>query len=649
MNVYFENVRFYHYPLVKYYLLRKFDIYVFDTDFKLRKKKWLRDLIDTQKISRILANYVFGNGDLALNSIDKIYSLVTKKSKLVRAMVQLYDNEDVVLAYKKALTKDLSDFYALQIILNSKEKTLPNNEKIILIPFKYLEILKMLIRCDSFSYKLDKLFIPAWVKYINSVDKLFIRLTTLMGFCFTNFQLITGVLLKALTPSSKESNYQYAIPITNSNFQFKFKEHRTFDFLLDGTDIRRDNTIFLWLSPLNKAILAKLKVGRYNTADCRSRSILMSKDFTLSRDTGIILKKVFTYARQNFLSVLFEHESHVFCSCTLLNTYLQWSIILNNIKFRHYITFNDEGINHIGRNIILNNFNIKTWYYAHSNSFSYLTIDKDADIAKSRHHLWSFLLYDYYIGWNREMIEYQKLHHQKVKNYCNAGCIWSEFIADGGMRQNLESYLEKRGVKLDKISKNFKAISFFDTSFVDDIVCQYPLKDGIKFYNDILKLLNDEPNLFIVIKEKKADTVYSDKPSLVYSRSNKEYSKLLSALRTHPRCCVAGYDADPVTIIKVSDLTITYAFSSPTIEALGARKKAIFYDPANKFRGYYYDEIPDLVAHGYEELKQSIHRLLYEITDRQYEEYLNREILNKVEDFLDGKALTRFRTLLGKS
>ena len=115
MNVYFENIRFYHYLLVKYYLLRKFDIYIFDFDSKLRNRKWLRNLIDAQQVSRILPNYVLGNCDLALNSIDKVYSIVTQKSKLVKTMVRLYDSQNIELAYKKTLAKDLSDFYALQI------------------------------------------------------------------------------------------------------------------------------------------------------------------------------------------------------------------------------------------------------------------------------------------------------------------------------------------------------------------------------------------------------------------------------------------------------------------------------------------------------------------------------------------------------
>jgi len=274
---------------------------------------------------------------------------------------------------------------------------------------------------------------------------------------------------------------------------------------------------------------------------------------------------------------------------------------------------------------------------------------KDMDIVKRRHWLWSFLFYDFYIGWNSRIVEYYKLHHQKIKNYCNVGCFWSEIILDNNATLSINSYLKKRGTELKELKEGFKVVSFFDTSFFDGIASKYPLKDGIKFYKDVFRLLSEDPNLFIIVKEKKPETIYSNKAFFVYSQDNREYSEILKKLRAHVRCYVAGHNADPVSIIKVSDLTVTHAFSSSTIEALGARKKAIFYDPMNRFRGYYYDDIPNLTAHRYEELKYLTNKLLYEITDREYGEYLNREVLNKVENYLDGRGLTRFRSLLSKS
>ena len=67
-----------------------------------------------------------------------------------------------------------------------------------------------------------------------------------------------------------------------------------------------------------------------------------------------------------------------------------------------FITYNDEQSGHIARNLIFNSEWIKTWNYAHSASMSYVGIvskcDKDA-----RHILWSYLYYDNYVTWNKDM------------------------------------------------------------------------------------------------------------------------------------------------------------------------------------------------------------------------------------------------------
>jgi len=98
--------------------------------------------------------------------------------------------------------------------------------------------------------------------------------------------------------------------------------------------------------------------------------------------------------------------------------------------------------------------------------------------------------------------------------------------------------------------------------------------------------------------------------------------------------------------MAISDLVITHCMSSPTVEALGARKKAFWYESGDKHRGLAYDKIPQLVIHGYHDLKKRIEYLLYEINDDEYDEYLNKNIKSKIEYQLDGLALTRFRKLI---
>ena len=58
-----------------------FGTYIFDFDFKVRRIKWVRELLDKGLIHKI-AHYVIGNSDLALENTEKVYQIVFKKSKL---------------------------------------------------------------------------------------------------------------------------------------------------------------------------------------------------------------------------------------------------------------------------------------------------------------------------------------------------------------------------------------------------------------------------------------------------------------------------------------------------------------------------------------------------------------------------------------
>ena len=98
-------------------------------------------------------------------------------------------------------------------------------------------------------------------------------------------------------------------------------------------------------------------------------------------------------------------------------------------------------------------------------------------------------------------------------------------------------------------------------------------------------------------------------------------------------------------IIAGSDVIITHCMSSPTAEALGAGKKAFWYESGHKHAGIDYDQVPGLVVHGYEALSRRVRELL-EMPDDGYERYLQESIRGKIDSYLDGKALTRFKDLL---
>lgn len=74
-------------------------------------------------------------------------------------------------------------------------------------------------------------------------------------------------------------------------------------------------------------------------------------------------------------------------------------------------------------------------------------------------------------------------------------------------------------------------------------------------------------------------------------------------------------------------------------------KKAIYYDVTGKHIGdnYYYNRFPNLVAHNYEELKRLINYWLYEITDQEFNNFLNRYVKDELDPYLDSKAISRLQ------
>ena len=72
--------------------------------------------------------------------------------------------------------------------------------------------------------------------------------------------------------------------------------------------------------------------------------------------------------------------------------------------------------------------------------------------------------------------------------------------------------------------------------------------------------------------------------------------------------------------------------------------QSIWYDSGNNVRGYPFDEIEGLVAHGYNELLEKLDESFLP----EYQKNLNDQLLylEIIDPFMDCRALTRFRSEL---
>jgi len=642
-KIFFEKPFIYHFPLILYHLIKGDKVIVFDFDGKSCKKRWLRIFIKRGLINRY---YYFKDKQesLALDSVDMVYKTLFKKSLMIKAMVDCYEDKDIEMAYKKELAWELSLFYAMQLILKQETEDTSFKGKIVLYPYKYTSFLNILKKCNCFLHKISNISIPLWMSFVSRVHQVVSSFMFYILFIIITAGLTFIGLVKKIASfkNGEKKFFKYAIAIKYPAFQFKFTSNRTFDFLLDGENIKKENTIFLILTRCSKSKISELRSKNYNMVDCSS--FFKTVNLLSGSNTKGMLKKLVRYLFSNIFGAFTQQSAYLTVNIKLIVMFMAWSMMLDKYKFGHFISANDEGITHIGRNILLNKNDCTTWHYAHSGSLSYIFTNTKLTFYDCRMWLRSYLHYNNYLLWNKSAVDFMKMHPTKINNYFNVGCIWSESIRKSDIK-DIETYAKTRGIKKN-VNKRLKVLSFFDSSYFESISSKYSFRFGLKFYEDIRKLLSEKSDVFVIIKEKKPIDYYantSDYP--VPSEAIKKFALVLKKLDSHPRCYRVGFQGDPSEIIAVSDVTISYAFTSPTVEALCARKKAIFHDPTNEFHDYHYDKIPSLVSHDYEDLKAKIQNLLA-LTSSDYDEYLDKHIMYKVEDYLDGKAIMRFQDLI---
>jgi polysaccharide biosynthesis PFTS motif protein len=301
------------------------------------------------------------------------------------------------------------------------------------------------------------------------------------------------------------------------------------------------------------------------------------------------------------------------------------------------VAYNDFSINHVIRNILFNQHGIKTWYYLHTCHFIYAFLPQTKSIP-DREIEWSYMYYDNLVSWNDKLTRYFDIHPTAIKKYVNIGSLWSEhvrMISDGELESNiLKDMKNKMNVLPDKI------ISVFDTTFGPGVPLQP--NDMVLFIEGIIRLLDNHPDIGVIFKEK------MDWEELTNIHHDKAILSAYEKLKGHNRCYVIGSRYETAEVIAASDLVISACFTSCTIETLGARKKAIYFDATNKFESTYYDSFPKLIAHGFSELENLVNYWLYEVKENDFENYVQKHVIDELDAHADGRAITRFRELLAQ-
>ena len=643
-KIVFEEILPMHKWIITWYLFIKHEVCFMRLNRASKDKKWVKNLVNNGKLKKLnfdlkLHTYEGIYYDLAFDNIDNFFKNV-KENRIIAKCLKLYSNENILLLFKKVLHRKLARFYYLNHALN-QIKIKYSGKRIIFIPYFEEKIIYSTDCCEIYDYfkfskqakqigahysETDPAKFPMWaimLSYVNAGKRRLSIILKLLGCFFWILLLAVRYLVKH--SRYKKSFYKYAIMVINPSRQFTNKIQKI-DFLIDNKTIKKEEVIFLSCKKLEEKNILYLKNNGLNYLDDVDRFI-----------SGEEIRKIlpiYFLLLVNFLKI----DSLVLdTGLKAIYFYLRWKSLAKNIEIKNLISFCDMGQQSVARNIILEQGGCKTYYYMDTGNFS-CCFAKEGLTNQYRGNAFGFLYYTYFIAWNDISSQYFKGLQCNIENYLNLGCFWAEhlkLIEEGKIASDFREKLHSFGYR-----KTMKLISVFDSSLNDNFVATY--EDGIKFLEGILKLLNDLPNVFIVLKEKMPRNYHKKLSDRYFDIVN-----LYNRLENHAQCyCIKDSWKSASEVMAFSDLTISFPFSATTFEALSAGKKAIWYDATNKFRDVFYDKIHGLVYHDYPSLLNRVKELLHDTSNEKYSEYIDKTIKVKLENYIDGKAISRFRQQL---
>jgi len=567
----------------------------------------------------------------AIQTVEDVYRVKFEKLRVITTFVARLNSEKMHLAYKKVLLETLHRFYRAKAALHKISQDLAE-EYVVFIPNDSLTIQRWL---ESAGHGLNAPLIPAnihipwWGWVYSKIIVLGRALKWIGGFFIFPIWVFCRIRTIQRSPQEKQ-HFQVGIRAYKTDIAFKFP-YRSIDFLLDGKKITKENTLFCVETEISPEYWQELRQRSYHFVDLPNAPRSVSFDFF----RRILIKDFLMFWFRCWRGIMLTPT--FFIKVTLKNwmTYLAWMRFLESYSVRHLVVYNDFGEQHIIRNILLSRDKTQTWYYLHSRNSD----DIFAPESERHRHVYvsfSYLYYDNFIRWSWNIENYYKPHC--IQRFLDLGCLWSEHVKSISQRPDFEKIRGDYRKKFKVQAK--KMIAVFDTSFGFGTGYVLRLEDIILFTEDIWRLLDEFPDIQIIFKEKNIrDEVEVECPQIL---------PLYEKLAGHQRCYFTGWFTDPSEINAVADLSITACFSSTTVEALGARKKAIYYDPNGFLKGTYYDKFPYLVAHSYEELKALVKYYLYEVSDKEFNRWVDQVIVDEIDAFADGQAITRLRDLLTK-
>jgi len=319
---------------------------------------------------------------------------------------------------------------------------------------------------------------------------------------------------------------------------------------------------------------------------------------------------------------------------SLLQGYLIWSRCLERVRFERLVTHCDFGVDQVGRNIALRQAGVVTWYFSDSanGGWNWQTADGG---RTARHPFWCGLDYDHLVTWSEEMADYHAKHPASFRNAHVVGCLWSSHIVERAAARRESGLLD------DSEADDAFVIACFDSTYTTNGVTSY--EEGIAFAEDIRRLVADVPGVIVLFKEKKARGAHLRLDREMGPRLLQLYEEMAS---DGSRIRFYADDADSSKLISVSDIVVSFPFTSTTFEALSASRPAIWHDACCLYGDSPNGRVAGAVTFGYDDLLRTVEALKGDPGVWRNPYPSGSPLL---DPYRDGEALDRFRRLLVQS
>lgn len=641
-DIVFETVGRGDRALVERALRRGDRVFIFDFGYRLRSRPWLRALINADRVTRI---FVPPSSHAEGASFGATAWLAPRfmRHGIVKSLSALYGVDEVAPIVKKALLDELFEHLFMRAWLAAHLAGDGRGRSVVLVARRFRRWERLLAGWpDRPEEPLRGLRVPrgssAWSRAFRRVETI-----ARAGKVAAVAAVVLAARRRGAGAEPVEVEHLYAV---DQPFQTNFQGPRRFSFLLDGVLLHAKNTAFVvhpsaegpWIDEARRD--GFLVFSRREL--CGMRAMLRTLP-SRARTRGVarVLRAI---ARR-------PHAPEWLVDTALLGvqTHLAVATLADHVRFTSYVYTNQDGLDQRWHNVMARRLGARSWNYVLSIGAGYVAAGGTDLLATRdplvRHRLHAYQNPDHFVVPSRQLADYHRQHDQAVGRYHAIGNIFSELILNIPAEERRALRHAWFGPRAD----GAKVISWFDTSFVEAPLSSARHDEAVVWYDEILRLADARPDLLMLLKPSKKEWYFKDTTTQWWHPKGAAVLERWARARAHPRVHFVGPDADPSAVAAASDLTITFCYSSPTAEALGARRRGLWYDPCGRWRGTLYDRDVRLVAHGWDELVRAVRWALDEASDADYDTFLDTVVRGRVEDFLDGKGLSRFRALLAES